>query len=84
MIVNLTRTIFKTPRFPIQKIVLNDIKSDEVRRISVVNVRGKEKRVDSYFQGSRLVIERNNLTKGIYCVLIFGKEIRSRVVILPE
>lgn len=84
MLADSYNTIIKLPRFPIEKIVLNDIKSDEVRRISVVNVRGKEKRVDSYFQGSRLVIERNNLTKGIYCVLIFGKEIRSRVVILPE
>ena len=54
---------------------MNDIKSDEVRRISVVNVKGKEKQVASYLEGSRLVIERNNLTKGIYCVLIYGKEI---------
>lgn len=84
MIVNLNRTIFKKPRFPIQKIVLNDIKSGEVERISVVNLLGKEKQVASYFQGSRLVIERNNLTKGIYCVLIFGKETKSRVVVLPD
>lgn len=84
MKIDLHKPIFKTPRFPYEKIILNDVNSGGVKRVRVLNVKGKEKQVDSYFQGSRLVIERNNLTKGIYCVLIYGKEIRGRVVIIPE
>ena len=72
------------PKMCTEKIVLGDVNPGEVKGVSLMDMQGRKKHISGYFSGNELIVERNTLPKGIYCVLIYGKETRSRVVVLPE
>lgn len=67
-----------------EQIVLDDVNPGEVKRFSLLDLQGRKKPVFGYFSGNKLVIERNALPKGIYCVLLHGRKIFSRVIVIPK
>ena len=77
-------TIRRTLKLYPEQIVLDDVNPGEVKRFSLLDLQGRKKSVFGYFSGNKLVIERNTLSKGIYCVFIHGRKIFSRVIVLPK
>jgi len=76
--------IRRAPKLFHEQIVLDDVNPGEVKRFSLLDLQGIKKPVFGYFYGKNLVIERNNLPKGIYCVFIYGRKIFSRIIVLPK
>ena len=75
-------TIRRTLKLYPDQIVLDDVNPVEVKRFSLLDLQGRKKHVIGYFIGKKLVIERNTLPKGMYCVFIHGRKIFSRVIVL--
>ena len=84
MLINPKIASANIPKLCTEKIVLCDVNPVEVKGVSLMDIKGRKKHISGYFSGNKLIVERNTLPKGIYCVLIYGKEMSRRVVVLPE
>ena len=84
MLINPNIASMNIPKMCTEKIVLGDVNPGEVKGVSLMDMQGRKKHISGYFSGNKFIVERNTLPKGIYFVLLYGKEMSRRLVVLPE
>ncbi len=72
----------RKPKLLREKMVLSDVDALEVKRISLMDMQGRKKNVLSSFSERKLIIELDNLSRGMYCVIIDGSKKLSRLIVL--
>ena len=72
----------RKPKLLQEKMVLSDVDVKEVNTISLMDMQGRKKNVLSSFSERKLIIELDNLSKGMYCVIIDGGKKLSRLIVL--
>lgn len=72
----------RKPKILREKMVLSDVDVKELNRISLMDMQGRKRNVLSSFSERKLIIELDNLSKGMYCVIIDGSKKLSRLIVL--